>query len=74
MPNLGHPTSFGFTSPLTQIDDITYIKNICQTATKRQLGANRMISNDLKPMRIAATIAHKPAARSRTTPQDQPQR
>jgi hypothetical protein len=34
------------------------------TATKKQLEPNRMVSKALKPMRIAATIARKPAARS----------
>ena len=40
-------------SPITQA-----LKPIRFT-TKRQLGANRMVSNDLKPMRIAATIDQK---------------
>jgi len=43
-------------------------------ATNKQLGASKNTRKLLKPMCKAATIAHKPAARRRTTPQDQPQR
>ena len=43
------------------------LKPIRFTTTK-QPGPNFYIQKQLKPMRIAATIAHKPAARRRTTP------
>ena len=42
--------------------------------TTKQPAAQNNIHKLLKPMRIAATTAHKPAASRRTTPQDQPQR